>query len=635
MTSRSPSLESVKKSVAAGDLKSAEIELLGLLRENPHATEALHILSKIYVRQQQFDDAIVTLERLSKLAPRAPKLYFELGNAYLAGGRLENSVTAFQQGLGIDHRNPQAHNNLGIALRRNGAFQKAEAAFLSAINIDPELALPHRNLGELSRMRGDSRQALKYFEDAVRLDPKDAESHNGLGMTAATLALSAKAIVHFRTAIELAGTHREAENNLAILLSATGQSEEAANILNQTLNRNPDFVTARVNLGTVLIELGKFSDAIYQLNQVLDQNPTNTIALHHLGDLASQGEYEFTQLQLQNLQNTISANSHEADDQISLGFIYGGILENQKQYADAFDAYLAANQLNHDTAQKRGIAFSSQRHTQKIQYTVDFFDEDFFRGRTQSTTDIDIDSELPIFIVGMPRSGTTLVEQIISSHSQAAGVGELAAIEEISLQIPSLTGSTVSYPECLQNISDPALKSIAQKYLDKLSANYKSSERIVDKTWYNFYFLGLISILFPKAHIIHCLRDPRDVAVSCFFSNFNSIHWSWKIEDIIDYYGSYKNLMQHWHTTLPMRMLEVEYEALVSDQEEMSRKIIDFCDLEWDQNCLEFYRNERAVQTASRVQVRKPIYNKSIGRWKYFETELSKISGWTELLASI
>ena len=635
MTSRSPSLESVKNYVAEGDLKNAEIELLGLLRENPHATEALHILSKIYLRKQQFDDAIVTLERLSKLAPTVPKLYFELGNAYLAGGRLENSVTAFQQGLGIDHRNPQAHNNLGIALRRNGAFQKAEAAFLSAINIDPELALPHRNLGELSRMRGDSRQALKYFEDAVRLDPKDAESHNGLGMTAATLALSAKAIVHFRTAIELAGTHREAENNLAILLSATGQSEEAANILNQTLNRNPDFVTARVNLGTVLIELGKFSDAIYQLNQVLDQNPTNTIALHHLGDLASQGEYEFTQLQLQNLQNTISANSHEADDQISLGFIYGGILENQQQYPDAFDTYLAANQLNHDTANKRGIAFSSQNHKKKIQYTVDFFDEDFFRRRTQSTTDIDIDSELPIFIVGMPRSGTTLVEQIISSHSQAAGVGELAAIEEISMQIPSLTGSTASYPECLQNISDPALKSIAQKYLDKLSANYKSSERIVDKTWYNFYFLGLISTLFPKARIIHCLRDPRDVAVSCFFSNFNSIHWSWKFEDIIDYYGSYKKLMQHWQTTLPIKMFEVEYEALVGNQEDMSRKIIDFCGLEWDPNCLEFYRNERAVQTASRVQVRKPIYNKSIGRWKYFETELSKFSGWTELFASI
>ncbi len=164
MTSRLPSLESAKKCVAEGDLKNAEIELLGLLREDPHATEALHILSKIYVRKQQFNDAIVTLERLRKLAPSVPKLYFELGNAYLAGGRLKDSVTAFQQGLAIDHRNPQAHNNLGIALRQNGAFQEAEAAFLSAINIDPELALPYRNLGELSRVRGDSRQALKYFD---------------------------------------------------------------------------------------------------------------------------------------------------------------------------------------------------------------------------------------------------------------------------------------------------------------------------------------------------------------------------------------------------------------------------------------------------------------------------------------
>ncbi len=633
MTIPSPSLESVKKCFHDGDLERADFQLRAFLQDNPDSIEALHILAKLLVHKKELNDAIIILKRLRTLAPKATKICFELGNTYLANGDLKESVIAFRQGLALDNQNHQAHNNLGIALKQKGDFKEAETAFLSAIELNPNLALPYRNLGELSRIQGGNRKALQYFEEAIRLDPQDAESHNGLGMTAATLALSDKAILHFRKAIELAGTHGKAENNLAILLSATGRSQEAADILTETLQKNPGFITARLNLGTVLIELGRFTDAIDQLNQVLQQSPTNSIALHHLGDLASQGEYEFTEQQLQNIRDILSTDKHEANDQISLGFIYGGILEKQHHYSDAFNIYRRANQLNYNIAQNRKIAFNSQRHQKKIQHTIDVFDESLFQTKIRSTTGDQ--SVTPIFILGMPRSGTTLIEQIISSHSQAEGVGEIAAIEELSMQMPSLTESASPYPECMPNISEAALEIIAQRYLDKLCTNHMASKRVVDKTWYNFYFLGLISILFPKAHVIHCLRDPRDIAISCFFSNFNSIHWSWKIEDIIDYYASYKSLMEYWQATLPIKISQVKYEELVDNQEEMSRKIIDFCGLEWEQRCLEFYRNERAVQTASRVQVRKPIYNKSIGRWKHFETELASVPGWAEFIDSI
>jgi hypothetical protein len=161
------------------------------------------------------------------------------------------------------------------------------------------------------------------------------------------------------------------------------------------------------------------------------------------------------------------------------------------------------------------------------------------------------------------------------------------------------------------------------------------SQRIVDKTWYNFYFLGMIALLFPDAHVVHCLRDPRDVAVSCFFSNFNSIHWSWQIEDIIAYYTSYLRLMKHWQSVLPIKIFDVSYENLVRNQEKISRQLVDFCGLDWSDDCLTYYDNQRAVQTASRVQVRKPIYDKSIARWKHFENELSLLEGWEDTFATL
>jgi len=628
MASEGPSLESVKQCIADGDLEGAEALLLDLLHEDSTAPHVLHTLAKLYSRMRRFDESITVFKQLVTLVPEKAAPYFELGNACLAKDKIDEAIRAFRQGLTLDRSNPQAHNNLGIAFKRQGAIQEAEASFRAAIEIAPQLALPHRNLGELSRIRGDRRQALQHFEDAIRIDPNDAESHNGIGMTAASLASVEKAILHFRKAIELSGTHREAENNLAILLSATGQANEAVELFRHLIGNNPKFVTARINLGSILIELGQFEEAVEHLEVALRLKPDSGLALHHLGDLAIADEYQFTEAQLSQMKILLNSGSDPSENRIAIGFTYAGILEKQKQFADAFDIYQTANHLNHQASKRKDIVFDASLHETKMQHAITFFDSVFFDS--QKDLDLGSGSETPVFVVGMPRSGTTLIEQIISSHPEASGAGELAAIEEVSLQISAIAQSPKPYPECLGDLSRLAGETLEQQYLHKLLKNRGESRRIVDKTWYNFYFLGLIATLFPKARVIHCLRDPRDVALSCFFSNFNSIHWSWRMEDIIAYYKSYCAIMKHWEHTLPIEVLDVHYEELIANQESMSQRIIDFCGLDWSQNCLDFYKSPRSVQTASRVQVRKPIYTKSVGRWKSFESELSKIPEWNE-----
>ena len=626
MTSERPSLESAREHIATGDHEGAEAILLAMINENPKDLEALQTTANLYLRTKRFDQAIPILKQLVAIVPGQSEIYFKLGNACLATEDLKGSVQFFQQGLTIDTHNPQAFNNLGIALRRQVKLPEAESAFQSAIKIAPHLALPHRNLGEISRLRGDRRNALKHFENAVSADPNDAAAHNDLGMAAAALALADKAIAHFRKAIELNGTYQEAENNLAILLSATGKSAEAVQTFKLIIKRDPEFITARINLGSILIERGSFGDAIEHLEAALQLKPNHALALHHLGDLALADQYDFTDTQLSQMKQLVDSGRDGGENQIAICYTYARMLEKQKRFADAFKVYSKANSLNAQASQKKAIVFNPTEHTKKIQRSIEFFDKAFFDQ--QRKHDLGSDSETPIFVLGMPRSGTTLIEQIISTHPEASGAGELAAIEAVSLQISVLADSTNPYPECLLGISQKAVQSLSTQYLEKLGENRIPSRRIVDKTWYNFYFLGLIATLFPKARVIHCLRDPRDIALSCFFSNFNSIHWSWKIEDIISYYNAYCTMMDHWAETLPLNVLPVHYEALVKEQEGISRSIIDFCGLKWNDECLSFYRNQRSVQTASRVQVRKPIYNKSVGRWKSFESELVKIPEW-------
>ena len=253
-----------------------------------------------------------------------------------------------------------------------------------------------------------------------------------------------------------------------------------------------------------------------------------------------------------------------------------------------------------------------------------------FSGRQVASLEgLGSDSEVPVFIIGMPRSGTTLVEQILASHSSVFGAGELNDMKQIAAQAARLSGSGQSYPNCVPALRAEEYSVLAEEYLRRLSKAAKNREfpRIIDKHPLNFQFVGLILALFPKARIIHTVRDPLDTGLSCFFQNFTKGQdYSFNLRALGNFYNDYRRLMEHWELVFPGRILTVGYEDLLANQEEETRKLISYVGLSFEQDCIEFYKTDRKINTASFLQVRKPLYQSSKQRWRHYREQLQEFA---------
>ena len=236
-----------------------------------------------------------------------------------------------------------------------------------------------------------------------------------------------------------------------------------------------------------------------------------------------------------------------------------------------------------------------------------------------------LETEQPVFIVGLPRSGTTLVEQILASHSRVFGAGELRYCDETFQSLPKAMNRNDTPFDCLPDLDRETARRLAQRHLDRLRALDARALRIVDKMPENYQYLGLIRVLFPRSRLIHCRRDLRDVALSCWMTNFASVPWACDAEQIVSHFEEYSRLMDHWRKVLPAPPLDVVYEELVEDPEGVARRIVKWCGLEWEPGCLRFYETRRPVRTASALQVRRPIYKSSVGRWKNYEKSLGEL----------
>ncbi|MBV1700065.1 MAG: tetratricopeptide repeat protein, partial [Hyphomicrobiales bacterium] len=558
------------------------------------------------------------------------------------------AVRQFRRAINAERNSAEAHHHLAVALMAIGRIQEAIQRYEQALAITPDIAETHNNLAHAFETLGRMDEALTHYKRALAINPSYAEAHNNLGNVLHKLGQSEEAFVRYRKAVSINPNYAEAHDNLGVALAAVGRYEEAVACHEKALAINPNDAETQNHFGNTLDMLGRSADAIAYHKRAIAAQPKKPEfhsdlgrALHAIGKFNEASNAFATAINLtpgkvRNFWNLVSskrftaadphliamqklaqnASSLSVDEQIELHFALGKALADLGEHQQAFNHILQGNALK-----RQQIVYDEATTLQRFERIRQVFTPDLL----QEKRGLGDPSEIPIFIVGMPRSGTTLVEQILASHSHVFGAGELAEMGRLAASMSGANGS--EFPEATATLSGEQLRQLGANYLQTVSSVTPAAKRITDKLPGNFLRVGLIHLALPQARIIHTRRDPRDTALSCFSNLWpNGLEQTYDLAELGRYYRSYQAIMDHWRRLLPEGvMLEVQYEDVINNLEEETRRILTHCGLEWEDRCLAFHRTDRSVRTASAAQVRQPIYTSSIGRWRAHEIHLKPL----------
>ena len=600
--------------LARGQLDQAADAYRRAIGLDPDLAEPHYNLGIASDRLGDLEQAAACYARAIRLKPAYAQAHLNLGSVYRRLGRLDEAVASYRRAIALRPTDPLAFNNLGNALSRLGRLDEAVAAFRQAASLRPDYVQAHYNLGVVLRDRGLHDEGAAAFRRVLALTPDHVEGNNNLGVALLALGKPEEAAESFRRALAHKPDHAAAHNNLGIAWLDQGRLDAAAAAFERAISQQPDFAKAHYNLGVVLQYQGRLQAAAQSLQRALTLKPDYAEAHYSLaaqGQEADGSPVAETALALIERQVETSG-SLEPRTRSALLFALSKTLEGRGEFDRAFSAMAEANAIH-----RAGLSFDIAQAEQRMAETARLFDGAVFE-RLQGAG---APAERPVFIVGMPRSGTSLIEQIISAHPAVHGAGELANLTSL---IGQAHGGAGLRPDAM---TADAAAAFGQAYLDSLPPAAPGQSRMTDKAISNFEHLGLIHLCLPHAAIIHCRRDPRDVCLSCFATRFSAGQdFTYDLAELGRYWRAYDRLMDHWRRVLPPgRMLEVPYEALVDDLEGWSRRLIAHCGLEWDPACLRFHESGRDVRTASFAQVRRPIYASSVGRWRRFAPHLGPL----------
>ncbi len=493
-----------------------------------------------------------------------------LGEAEALMGRREYAaaVERLEDILTIEPKHAVAHNILGDALCRLGRFHAAEMAFRRAIELQPGMGAALFNLGTVLRWRGEFAASETALRRAIKQDRRNIEALTGLGNTLSALDRVQEAKECFEKALRLQPRHAGALCGLGWLASMDGRFEEAERLLRTALDADPQCSEA----WAWLVELRRMTSA--------DRD------------------------WLDGAERMLAAGVLPVEEE-RLRFAMGKYFNDIGNYASAFAAYQRANELQ----KRHATPYDRAARTDFVDEMIRTYPRERFARALPGASD----SPRPVFVVGMMRSGTSLVEQIIASHPRAAGAGELEYWNTTALKYRAVLRA--------ETLDPAVLGRMASGYLKILGRQPPAAERVVDKSTYNSDHLGIIHLAFPHARILYLRRDPLDVCLSCYFQQFaTAANFTMDLSDLAHYYREHHRVVAHWRAVLPQdAFMDVPYAELVADQEGWSRKIIEFIGLDWDPKVLEYHKTERSVLTASHWQVRQKIYSSSVGRWKHYE----------------
>lgn len=585
---------------------------------------------------RQFHDAWI-------LDPRSHEAVFGLAAARAATGNRAEATQLQRMALGLLRRNAGRHFGRRLLARAAGiaafvqtipgagpprAFRSAmmlarwltkradhNAAFAALEQAQRTAPDDPRPLIEMGRQAFDAENfmlALEYLEQAREIAPQSLDVKCEYGRVLSRLARHEDALAFLEDA-HLANP--DAIRPLLLLGWAryrAGQSQRAIADFDAVLERLPSSTEAHYGRARALVDAGDFGDAKRWLHRTIALSPGHAGALRELANMKdlAPGDENF-----QGLIAALEDDTAPAQRRAVLHMAAGASCHNAKAYDEAFDHYRNGNLL-------KDVVFDIKAHAKYIDSLIKTFDGQHF----EHTEDWGNPSDVPVFILGMPRSGTSLVEQILASHSQVHGSGEREEMFQLADRLSEKLNDSRAYPACLSALTKDSSKEIAEHFLGVLRRADPHAARITDKMPGNFHHIGLIATLFPEAKIIHCQRDARDTCLSIFFGDFVGSHpYSYDLTNLGRYHREYQRLMAHWHDVLPGRILDVQYEALVERQEDRSREIVSFCGLDWEARCLDFHKTSRNVRTRSNAQVRQPIYRSSVARWRPYAEHLGPL----------
>ncbi|MEM9216962.1 MAG: sulfotransferase [Cyanobacteria bacterium P01_F01_bin.150] len=576
----------------------------------------------------QINAAIETYEIALELSPELTYVLGNLGVTLLGIGQSERALEFCQQAAQDEPQNSNNWMNLGTIHRTLGSLEEAMEAYYNAYELDPRSAMLCTLIGQVWQEVSDLQQAILWFEKALEIEPDRIETRCALAEALLDQGDIETAIASFQDICNQHPKYSHAYFGLSKALWEDGKATEAVAIAQQAVALKPEAAYLKTHLATIMASAGDVNSANITNREALSVNPN---CIPALVNLATNLRHQLPTENVQQMEHLLDANWVKDGAKASLHFGLAHYYDGSKSYAQASDHCLQANALYSAYKQVRGWNYKPEHYAHHIDQVIKHFTPDFF----QKTQGMGHESIAPIFIVGMPRSGTTLTEQILASHPRVFGVGERNFGNRGFQGVPVSMG----YPRdttvwsVFDQISQPQISYLANWHLARLeeliandSLDHTQFRHIVDKMPENYSLLGWLATLFPNAKIIHCRRNVCDIAVSCWMTQFRAIRWAFDLDHITERINQYWRIMDHWRQTLPIPMLEIDYEDTVADQASQTAKLLDFIGLEWNDRCLQFYKSDRLVRTASITQVRQPIYSRSVDRWRNYEHELKQLS---------
>ena len=641
------SFERALEFLTAGDAVMAEKICRRTIKEVSNSDPNIQVLLCVaLIRQGRSGSAVKRLKHILRSFPDFPPAVEELGNALLAQNKPDQAIDAFQQALKINPENAAVMIKLGKIYSKLGRKDEANEMYQSALALEP--TKERVATAAQAFARGQTEEAEKICRQVLREHPNEVDAMRLLASIANKLEQRDDAIVLLERAVELkpkfagawadlAETYTESEKfgealdavqrviklqpNMPFghmirgsILGKKDDHEGAINAFKEALEIEPEHIGSNMGLGNTLKTIGRYDEAVKSYKKCIEAQPLFSEAYWSLANLKT---YSFDDDEIKNMEKHVQSQDLTPASKAFFHIAIANAKEKQMKYGEAWYHFHTGNELR-----RTSEIYDSVTTQVTHDALIETFDEEF----VNSTKGSGCQSDAPIFILGLPRSGSTLIEQILASHSQVEGTRELPDISLLGRRLTKSKPPGIKYPDAVKHMTDEEKTEYGESYLETSKRYRTDKPRFIDKMPNNFAHIGFIKTILPNAKIINAKRHPLDSCVSSFKQLFyKGQSWSYDLFEIGEYYLEYERMMDHWHSLYPGEIYDIQYENIVNNQEDESRALIEYCGLDWEDSCLRFYENKRSVNTASSEQVRQPIYKGAMYAWKNYESEIGAL----------